>query len=96
MVSSLIEIQSSFTPYYQTTVTMTINMTAASLQSEPSAIRPYIVLSTYRLLVCQVRGFVFVADEVATHLKTRTTSRYTARAAAGTGREDKPKPEYYL
>ena len=36
MVSLLIEIQSSFT--------MTINMTVASLQLEPSAIRPYIVL----------------------------------------------------
>ncbi|KAH7199034.1 uncharacterized protein B0J16DRAFT_360609 [Fusarium flagelliforme] len=46
-------------------------MTAASLQSEPSAIHPYIVLSTYRLLVCQVCGFASVADEVATHLRTR-------------------------
>ncbi|KAH7231099.1 hypothetical protein BKA59DRAFT_536212 [Fusarium tricinctum] len=50
---------------------MTINMTAESLQSEPSAIHPYIVLSTYRLLVCQVCGFASVAEEVATHLRTR-------------------------
>lgn len=46
-------------------------MTAASLQPEPSATRPYIVLSTYRLLVCQVCGFASVADEVAMHLRTR-------------------------
>ncbi|KAF5698067.1 hypothetical protein FMUND_15204, partial [Fusarium mundagurra] len=51
---------------------MTINMTAASLQSEPcSAIHPYVVLSTYRLLVCQACEFASVADEVATHLRTR-------------------------
>ncbi|KAJ0126097.1 Uncharacterized protein HZ326_30796 [Fusarium oxysporum f. sp. albedinis] len=51
---------------------MTINMTASSLQSEPcSAIHPYVLLSTYRLLVCQVCEFASVADEVATHLRTR-------------------------
>ncbi|EWZ27792.1 hypothetical protein FOZG_18494 [Fusarium oxysporum Fo47] len=47
-------------------------MTASNLQSEPcSAIYPYVLLSTYRLLVCQVCGFASVADEVATHLRTR-------------------------
>jgi hypothetical protein len=47
-------------------------MTASNLQSEPcSAIYPYILLSTYRLLVCQVCAFASVADEVATHLRTR-------------------------
>jgi hypothetical protein len=71
MVSLLIEIQSSFTPYYQAIVTMMINMMAASLQSEPSAIYRYIVLATYRLLMCQVSGFASAADEVATDLRTR-------------------------
>ncbi|EWZ78605.1 hypothetical protein FOWG_17175 [Fusarium oxysporum f. sp. lycopersici MN25] len=47
-------------------------MTAANLQPEPcSAIYPYVLLSTYRLLVCQICGFASVADEVATHLRTR-------------------------
>ncbi|KAI8416962.1 hypothetical protein FOFC_03275 [Fusarium oxysporum] len=47
-------------------------MTASNLQSGScSAIYPYVLLSTYRLLVCQVCGFASVADEVATHLKTR-------------------------
>ncbi|KAI8401188.1 hypothetical protein FOFC_18057 [Fusarium oxysporum] len=47
-------------------------MTASNLQSEPcSAIYPYVLLSTYRLLVCQVCAFASVADEVATHLRTR-------------------------
>ncbi|EXK77216.1 hypothetical protein FOQG_18067 [Fusarium oxysporum f. sp. raphani 54005] len=47
-------------------------MTASNLQSEScSAIYPYVLLSTYRLLVCQVCGFASVADEVATHLRTR-------------------------
>ncbi|KAH7169524.1 hypothetical protein DER46DRAFT_645872 [Fusarium sp. MPI-SDFR-AT-0072] len=47
-------------------------MTASNLQSEPcSAIYPYVLLSTYRLLVCQVCEFASVADEVATHLRTR-------------------------
>jgi hypothetical protein len=50
---------------------MTINMTAESLQSEPSAIHPYIVLSTYRLLVCQVCRCASIAEEVATHLRTQ-------------------------
>jgi hypothetical protein len=45
---------------------------ASNLQSEScSAIHPYVVLSTYRLLVCRVCGFASVADEVATHLRTR-------------------------
>ncbi|QKD56906.2 uncharacterized protein FOBCDRAFT_203955 [Fusarium oxysporum Fo47] len=49
-----------------------VTMTASNLQSEPcSAIYPYVLLSTYRLLVCQVCGFASVADEVATHLRTR-------------------------
>jgi hypothetical protein len=47
-------------------------MTASNLQSEPcSAIYPYVLLSTYRLLVCQVCRFASVANEVATHLRTR-------------------------
>jgi hypothetical protein len=47
-------------------------MTASDLQSKPcSAIYPYVLLSTYRLLVCQVYAFASVADEVATHLRTR-------------------------
>ncbi|EXK26248.1 hypothetical protein FOMG_17150 [Fusarium oxysporum f. sp. melonis 26406] len=47
-------------------------MTASNLQSEPySAIYPYVLLSTYRLLVCQVCGFASIVDEVATHLRTR-------------------------
>ncbi|EXL66760.1 hypothetical protein FOPG_17083 [Fusarium oxysporum f. sp. conglutinans race 2 54008] len=47
-------------------------MTASNLQSEPcSAIYPYVLLSTYRLPVCQVCAFASVADEVATHLRTR-------------------------
>ena len=51
---------------------MPTNMRAASLQSEPSAIYPYIVLSTYRLLMCQVSGFASAAEEeVATDLRTR-------------------------
>jgi uncharacterized protein (DUF2225 family) len=51
---------------------MTITMTASDIRSELcSAIYPYVLLSTYRLLVCQVCGFASVADEVATHLKTR-------------------------
>ncbi|KAH7231630.1 uncharacterized protein BKA55DRAFT_524254, partial [Fusarium redolens] len=51
---------------------MTITITASKLQSEPcSAIYPYVLLSTYRLVVCQVCGFASVADEVTTHLKTR-------------------------
>jgi uncharacterized protein (DUF2225 family) len=50
---------------------MAITITASNLQSEPcSAIYPYVLLSIYRLLVCQVCGFASVADEVATHLKT--------------------------
>ena len=61
MVSLLIEIQSSCTPYYQATVTMTINTTAASLQSEPSAIHSYIVLSTYGHSESVYSG-VFTAD----------------------------------
>jgi hypothetical protein len=44
-------------------------MTASNLKSEPySAIYPYVLLSTYRLLVCQVCRFASVADEVATSL----------------------------
>ncbi|EXM15419.1 hypothetical protein FOTG_16213 [Fusarium oxysporum f. sp. vasinfectum 25433] len=51
---------------------MTIATTASNLRSEScSAIHPYVILSTYRLLVCQVCGFASVADEVATHLRTR-------------------------
>ncbi|KAH7247494.1 uncharacterized protein BKA55DRAFT_540773 [Fusarium redolens] len=47
-------------------------MTASNLQSEPcSAIYPYALLSTYRLLLCQVCAIASVADEVATHLRTR-------------------------
>ncbi|KAJ9419392.1 hypothetical protein QL093DRAFT_2362365, partial [Fusarium oxysporum] len=47
-------------------------ITASNLQSEPcSAIYPYVLLSTYRLLVCQVCGFASIVDEVATHLRTR-------------------------
>ncbi|KAJ0129322.1 Uncharacterized protein HZ326_27574 [Fusarium oxysporum f. sp. albedinis] len=47
-------------------------MTASNLQSEPcSAIYPYVLLSTYRLLVCQVCGFASIVDEVATRLRTR-------------------------
>ncbi|RKK23830.1 hypothetical protein BFJ66_g17349 [Fusarium oxysporum f. sp. cepae] len=47
-------------------------MTASDLRSEPcSAIYPYVLLSTYRLLICPVYGFASVTDEVATHLKTR-------------------------
>jgi hypothetical protein len=53
-------------------IIMTIATTASNLQSEScSAIRPCVILSTYRLLVCQVCGFASVADEVATHLRTR-------------------------
>ncbi|KAH7205208.1 hypothetical protein BKA60DRAFT_545465 [Fusarium oxysporum] len=49
-----------------------VTMTASNLQSEPcSAIYPYVLLSTYRLLVCQVCAFASVADEVATYLRTR-------------------------
>jgi hypothetical protein len=45
---------------------------ASNLQSEScSAILPYVILSTYRLLVCRVCGFASVVDEVATHLRTR-------------------------
>ncbi|CZS75066.1 unnamed protein product [Fusarium graminearum] len=45
---------------------------ASNLRSEScGAIRPYAILSIYRLLVCQVCGFASVADEVATHLRTR-------------------------
>ncbi|KAM0362018.1 hypothetical protein ACHAO7_011321 [Fusarium culmorum] len=45
---------------------------ASNLQSESCrTIHPYVILSTYRLLVCQVCGFASVADEVATHLRTR-------------------------
>jgi rubrerythrin len=51
---------------------MAITITASNLQSEPcSATYPYVLLSTYRLFVCQVCGFASVADEVATHLRTR-------------------------
>ncbi|KAL9563885.1 hypothetical protein ACKAV7_011920 [Fusarium commune] len=51
---------------------MTTTMTASNLQSETcSLIYPYVLLSTYRLLVCQICGFASVTDEVATHLKTR-------------------------
>ena len=50
-----------------TTPTMTSNLQFESC----SAVHPYVLLSTYRLLVCQVCGFAPVADEVATHLKTR-------------------------
>ncbi|EXL68003.1 hypothetical protein FOPG_15909 [Fusarium oxysporum f. sp. conglutinans race 2 54008] len=51
---------------------MTIATTASNLRSEScSAIHPYVILSTYRLLVCQVCGFASVADEVTTHLRTR-------------------------
>lgn len=47
-------------------------MTAASLQSEQfSATHPYVVLSVYRLLVCQACELASVTDEVATHLRTR-------------------------
>jgi hypothetical protein len=53
-------------------IIMTIATMASNLQSESySAIRPYVILPTYRLLVCQVCGFASVADEVATHLRTR-------------------------
>ncbi|KAH7231632.1 uncharacterized protein BKA55DRAFT_192899 [Fusarium redolens] len=39
---------------------MTITTTASNLQSETcSAIHPYVLLSTYRLLVCQVCGFAY-------------------------------------
>ncbi|KAG7000202.1 hypothetical protein FocnCong_v013233 [Fusarium oxysporum f. sp. conglutinans] len=45
---------------------------ASNLQSEScGAIHPYVILSTYRFLVCRVCGFASVADEVATHLRTR-------------------------
>ena len=53
-------------------VTMTTTMTAANLQpARRSAIYPFILLSTYCLLVCQICRFASVADEVATHSKTR-------------------------
>jgi hypothetical protein len=51
---------------------MTVTMAALNLQSELcSAIYPYVLLSIYRLLECQVCGFASVADEVGTHLETR-------------------------
>jgi uncharacterized protein (DUF2225 family) len=47
-------------------------MTTSNLQPEScSAIYPYVLLSTYRLFVCQICGFASVADEIATHLKTQ-------------------------
>ncbi|KAJ0130219.1 hypothetical protein HZ326_26672 [Fusarium oxysporum f. sp. albedinis] len=47
-------------------------MTALNLQSEScSAIYPYVLLSTYRLLVCQVYRFASIANKAATHLRTQ-------------------------
>ncbi|KAH7169695.1 uncharacterized protein B0J16DRAFT_393500, partial [Fusarium flagelliforme] len=49
-----------------------VTITASNLKSEPcSAVYPYVLLSTYRRLVCQVCGFASIVDEVATHLRTR-------------------------
>ena len=54
-------------PTISTIVTM-----ASNLQSQScGAIHPYVLLSTYRLLVSRVCGLASVADEVATHLRTR-------------------------
>jgi hypothetical protein len=53
-------------------IIMAIATTAFGLQPEPwSAIYPFVLLSTYRLIVCQECGFASVVDEVDTHLKTR-------------------------
>ena len=69
-------------------------MTASNLQSEPySAIYPYVLLSIYRLLVCQVCGFA--SSRWGCYASENTTSRYTARASTGAGREYKTDSEYY-
>jgi hypothetical protein len=72
MVSLLIKAQLSFTSHEQETNHLNSVTIALNLQSEScGAIHPYVILSTYRLLVCQICGFASVADEVATHLRTR-------------------------
>lgn len=73
---------------------MTNTMTDCDLRSEPwSAIYPYVLLSTYRFLICQV--YVCLCYRWGCYSFKNTTSRFKARASIGPSGEDSKDPDTF-